>query len=393
MTTAYEQGPLTQYSAYAAGIIPPDVLGIAINWFVNRTPLISRLPKVPVGSPNFLITRDNYRPRSVAIATIADNSNTTITITPTTSGAWTVSDSSIFDVGDVVQVESEYMLVTSPGNNTGNNTIVVTRGYAGSSATSHANTAAMYLVGNSRTGAETEVKSVSRIPQTQTQWCQTVQHVYQVGGSLQADTNYVTGFASPLDRDRMLAMQHVMDDFESSCYYGPGVALTGGSASTRPVMYGLNNLIVTNNTTSPTNAAAYKPSDLVRDTIQKAFDNGGNPNFLLVSTDFLTGFGVWGSPLVRLDAGATVFGVAIDQFEAPFLDGITVVPAPLLRAGTAICLAEPEIRVRLKRPMFDKPRGSRGDATEGDIIMEGAIELDNEAHHAYVSGITGFAAA
>jgi hypothetical protein len=46
----------------------------------------------------------------------------------------------------------------------------------------------------------------------------------------------------------------------------------------------------------------------------------------------------------------------------------------------------------MKRNLFEKPRGSRGDATEGDFIMEGAIEVDNEAHHAWVEGITAFAA-
>ena len=34
-------------------------------------------------------------------------------------------------------------------------------------------------------------------------------------------------------------------------------------------------------------SAAYKPSDLVRDTIQACFNGGGNPSVMLVSTDFL----------------------------------------------------------------------------------------------------------
>ena len=60
----YEGGPLTQFTAFSAGVIPNDVFGVAINWFVNRTPLVSRLPKLPTGSPQFLVTNDNYRPRS-----------------------------------------------------------------------------------------------------------------------------------------------------------------------------------------------------------------------------------------------------------------------------------------------------------------------------------------
>lgn len=381
----YEGGPLTQFTAFSAGVIPNDVFGVAINWFVNRTPLVSRLPKLSTGSPQFLVTNDNYRPRSNPLGASYTAGSTTLTVT----------DATIFDIGDVVQVDSEYMLVTGTpdagSTGTSATTIAVQGGYAGTTAANHTSGVPVYLVSNSRTGAEVNVTSVSRIPQAVTQYCQTVQHAYQVGGALQADSNYVTGFATPLDRDRMLAMQHVMDDFESAVYYGKGVQVA--ASGTRPMMKGISTLIQTNNVTAPVNAAAYKPSDLVRDTIQTCFNGGGNPTVMLVSTDFLSGFAVWGHAAMRLQAGSNVFGTPIDLFEAPFLSGISIIPAPLLRPGTVICLSDPEVRIRLKRPMIDKPRGSRGDAFEGDIIMEGAIELDNEAHHAWVTGVTAFAAA
>ena len=381
----YEGGPLTQFTAFSAGVIPNDVFGVAINWFVNRTPLISRLPKLPTGSPQFLVTNDNYRPRSNPM-----NNGGALSATATSV---TVADATIFDIGDVIQIDQEYMLVTGTpdsGTTTGN-VLNITRGYAGTTATTHNDLLPVYLVSNSRTGAEVDVTSVSRIPQAVTQYCQTVQHAYQVGGALQTDSNYASGFATPLDRDRMLAMQHVMDDFESGIYYGKGVPIS--QTTSRPLMKGLSTLMQTNNVTAPVNAAAYKPSDLVRDTLQACFNGGGNPTVLLVSTDWLTGFAVWGHAAMRLNAGSNVFGTPIDLFEAPFLSGISIIPAPLLRPGTVICLSDPEVRIRLKRPMIDKPRGSRGDAFEGDIIMEGAIELDNEAHHAWVTGVTAFAAA
>ncbi len=378
MANLYEGGPVTQYTAYNASVIPNDVFGVAINYFVNRTPVFTRFPHMPTGAPQFIITNDNYRPTSYAIATM-DNSTGSITFT----------DSSSFDVGDVLQVQSELVLVTA--TNTTANTATVTRGYANTTAATHANTILAYLIGNTRTGAEVNVTSISRVPVSTTQYNQTVQHGYQIGGALQADTNWTMGWPTPLDRDRMLAMQHTVDDFERSMYYGKGVALA--ASTTRPMMNGFVNLLTTNNTTAPTNLAAYKPSDLIRDTLQKCFDGGGNPTVMVVSTDFLTGFATWGHAALRLEAGANVYGTPIDLFEAPFLSGISIIPAPLLRAGTCICLSDPEVRVRLKRPMIDKPRGSRGDAFEGDIIMEGALDVSNEAHHAWVSGITAFAAA
>lgn len=379
MPSEYSQGmPVGQYDAFNAGVIPADVFGVAINWFVNRTPLTSRLPKQPVGSPEFKITVDAWRSRDYTFtAAIADGVATSVT----------PSDATALIEGDVLQCEDEYMLVTAATAN--GTTITVARGHAGSSAASHAKDTAFRLIGNTRRGNEVDVNGLSRIPKVVTQYCQTVQHPYQVGGSLQADSNFVSGVAAtPLDRDRMIAMQHAMDDFESSIYYGPGVAVS--SATARPAMRGIFG-ITGNSTSSPSNASAYKPDDLIRDTIQKCFDGGGQPNLLLVSTDFLSGFAVWGQAAMRLNAGANVFGTPIDLFEVSFLTGVMVVPAPLLRKGSAICLSAGEAKIRMKRNMFDKPRGSRGDAFEGDIIMEGAIELDNPSHHAVVSGITGFA--
>lgn len=372
----FDRDVTTPFDSMNSGAIPLDVFGVAINWFANRTPLISRLPKLPVGSPTFVIINDNYRPRTAVVTAALDNASTSVN----------VADGSMFDLGDVIELEGEQMLVTAIAVNT----LTVVRGYGGTAAAAHASGLSAYLITNTRTGAEVNIQALSRIPTPTVQYCQTVQHAYQVGGALQSVENFVSGIGTPLDRDRMIAMQNCMDDFEQATYYGLGVPIT--SPTTRPQMKGLRNLIASNQTSAPVNAAAYKPSDLVRDTIQKCFDGGGNPNFMLVSTDFLTGFAVWGHAVQRLEAGATVFGTPIDLFEVPFLSGISLVPAPLLRPGTAVCLSGPEVRVRLKRPLFEKPRGSRGDAVEGDFIMEGAIELDNEAHHAWVSGITAFAA-
>ncbi len=302
-----------------------------------------------------------------------------------------MTDATIFDVGDVIQIEQEYMpacTATTPATNT----LTITRGYAGTTAASHNDLLPVYLVSNSRTGAEVNVTSVSRIPQAVTQYCQTVQHAYQVGGALQADANYVTGFATPLDRDRMLAMQHVMDDFESACYYGKGVPL---SSSTQPAADEgdpdpapdqQRHVAHERGGLQAQRPGARHASGLLQRRRQP--DRAGGQHRLPLRLRRLGPRGHAADP-----RDPTCSAHPIDLFEAPFLSGISIIPAPLLRPGTAICLSDTEVRIRLKRPMIDKPRGSRGDAFEGDIIMEGAIEVDNEAHHAWVTGVTAFAAA
>ncbi len=162
-------------------------------------------------------------------------------------------------------------------------------------------------------------------------------------------------------------------------------------------MNGLRSILQTNNISTltnatPVNAAAYGSTDLIRDTLQAARQNGGEPDLLVVSTNFMSGFATWGQAIQRVPAGETVFGTPINVLEAPFLHGITIVEAPLLRPYTAIALTSSEVYIRNKRNPFWQLRGSRGDMVEGDWIAEMAIEVVNESHHAWVEGITAFSA-
>lgn len=375
----YDTGyPVLPYQSVNAGVIPQDVYGIAINWFLPRAPLIGRATQLPVGSLSFMVTSDNYRPRSQALTADINSSATTLSVT----------DSSYYVVGDILEIEDEQVIVSAKPSST---TLTIARAYAGTTAAGHLTGVYAYLATEAGTGGDVDREGLSRIPVPVTQYCQTVHHSYGMSGSLESATNYTSGFASPLDRDRMMCMQNCVDDFESACYYGKGQALS--ASQSYQTMKGLRALVQTNNITNPANKTAYKPSDFIRDVIEPCWSRGGNPNFALVSTDFLNGLAVWGIGAMTVQTGETLFGAPITKIAAPFLGTVNLIPAPLLRSGTAIGLNSNEVRLRIKRALHDKPRGSRGDATEGDMIMEGAIELDNESHHSFVTGVTGFAAA
>ncbi len=62
----------------------------------------------------------------------------------------------------------------------------------------------------------------------------------------------------------MDALQNLMDDMESSTYYGRG---EDPAVAARPKQKGLKTLLSVNNTTNPTNAGAYKATDFIRDTL------------------------------------------------------------------------------------------------------------------------------
>jgi hypothetical protein len=376
------QGIQDPYSL--AATIRNNIYAFASQWYANRCPLVTRIPRVPVGSVTFSIVSSNFRPRTGTLnAAVANNVVTTITVT----------DASPYMIGDVLELanNSERVMVTANPDTT-NNTLTVTRGVEGTTAAAANNSTTVTLIGNARTGGEVDQQATAYTPSAVAQYCQTFQHPVQVSGSLQSSTDFALppGITSPLQKFEMEALQNLMDDIEVTSYLGKGTAPSSGG---RPTQKGLKTLIDSGNVvTSPTNASAYKSTDLIRDTLQAARSDGGNPDVLFVSSNFMSGIATWGQPLSRLDAGTNVFGTPIDVFEAPFLNGVTVIEAPLLPSYTAFCLTSGEVRMRMKRNEFWSPRGNRGDAFEGDYIAEGAIELGNPAHHAWVQGITAFSA-
>jgi hypothetical protein len=363
------------------GVIKPDFFtAMRITW-LDQYPLMARVRETATNAVTVKAVDDAYRPNST---TFNDANNTNNAAT-----SLIVSDASTFLVGDVVQIDSELCLITAI--NTTSNTLTITRGHAGSTAAVHNNAAVVYLISNTRTGAEVDQDAVTRVFDASLTYPQTVQHPYQIGGSTEASSGNMGipgGFASMVGYERAKCAEEVMRDFERACYYGKGLALAADT--TRPMMTGLINRISTNKSTQPTNYSGYKPSDFVRDLLTAPAGYGGKVDTLILSTEYRNAFAIWGLNLTQVRAGDTVLGNDFTTMVCPEL-AASVHFSPLLRAYTAIGLQSNELAFAWKRRPFDKPRGSRGDAVEGDIIGEGCLVLNNEAHHSFVYGVTAFA--
>jgi hypothetical protein len=377
-----------------AGVEARNDITVAIrNWFANRNPLVTRLPYVPVERVDFQMYSHMYRARSTTLATALSSTTTTGLVL---GDATFLMNHDVLQLVDSVSGSSEYVQIS--GDPTGSNTVTVMRGSAGTTATSSvAAGSTVNLIGNSRTGSEVNQTGLTTIGIPRTQFCQTFQFPVQIGGSAQTARAQVMpgGIQSPFDFNMTVQLQNMVDDIETSCYYGIAQAPVDASGAIPAVtakMNGLQNILVTNNTKSPTNASAYGSTDLIRDTLQAARSNGGEPDLLVVSTNFMSGFATWGQAIQRIPAGETVFGTPINVLEAPFLHGVTIVEAPLLQPFTAIALTSSEVYIRNKRNPYWNLRGNRGDMVEGDWIAEMAIEVVNESHHAWVQGITAFSA-
>jgi hypothetical protein len=383
---------------YQAGVEARNDVTVAVrNWFANRNPLVTRLPYVPVERVDFLMYTHKYRARSTSLgAAISSNSTTSLTFADATF----LMNHDVLQLVDSASGNTEFVQIS--GDPTSSTTVTVTRGTAGTTALSSvANGSTVNLIGNSRNGSEVNQTGLSTIGVPRTQYCQTFQFPVQIGGSAQTARAQVMpgGIQTPFDFNMTVQLQNMVDDIETSCYYGIAQAPTPDSGSPDTAvtakMNGLRSIFQTNNisgSSSPTNASAYGSTDLIRDTLQAARQNGGEPDLLVVSTNFMSGFATWGQAIQRVPAGETVFGTPINVLEAPFLHGVTIVEAPLLRPFTAIALTSSEVYIRNKRNPYWNLRGNRGDMVEGDWIAEMAIEVVNESHHAWVENITAFSA-
>lgn len=343
-----------------AGVEARNDVTVAIrNWWANRNPLLTRLPFVPVDRVDFLMYTHKYKNRSL---------NLSVAISATTTTTLTISDASALMNHDILRFydpsngnTEDVQLSADPASST---SIYVTRAVGGTTAQSAytSTNTTIALIGNSRTGSEVNQTGLTTTGAARTQYCQTFQAPVQVGGSAQTTRAQVLpgGLENPFAFNMTMQLQGMCDDIETTMYVGKGEAPTDSPLVTAK-MNGLRKILVTNNTTTPLNASAYSPSDLVRDTLLLCRQGGGEPDVLFVATNWLSAFSTWGFAVQRVPAGETMFGTPINVLLCPFLGDITIVECPLMPSYSAFCLTSSEVYIRNKRNPYFQQRGIRGD--------------------------------
>ena len=196
MASAYLQGIQGAFDNQAQ--IRNDIHVVAINWFVNRCPLVTRVPRLPVASTTFGMVNRAFRSRKATLASAVAVADTQLTL----------QDASAFMNGDVLELASGERVEITADPNLTTNVVQVRRAAEGTTAATGAVGDTVLLIGNSRTGGEVNQSGVAIRPTSVLQYCQTYQHPVQVAGSLQATTGYQTqpGMSTPLDQSRMEAL-------------------------------------------------------------------------------------------------------------------------------------------------------------------------------------------
>lgn len=386
-------------------LIPFDVSGEVVQqydafvraYFANEYPFLARVDRMPVQSEAFNII--SYSPRPLTGytlgAALADTTGTTLTISGTLGGM------ANFQVGDTILIESELVEITGSititNTTTGAGTATMRRGRGGTTAATHADATAASLIANSATGGEVD-REAARAPRTiATNYVQTFQYATQVGGKANAITGMVRpGGQSLFETDKGVKMLEMVREMENAFYVGTGEAPSAGG---RTKTKGIKALLAASNVVLASeigDEAAYTQLSLLRDLIMIPRAAGGNPDVIFAATNFVTGIATWALDMKQMQVGETAIGLPINEVQVP-LGGATMrfIEAPLLPSGTAFSLTSDEVSLAFlpgRQEQFIN-RERRGDAIEGDWLADFGVHMVNPDHHAWVEGVTGFAAA
>ena len=302
-------------------------------------------------------------------------SNGTVDLTTTTL-SFGVADASFFQVGHVILVDAEKMVVSAV--NTGTNVITVySRTYGGTRAT-HEETASLSIVGMARLeGADASFGPAVDIAAPYN-YTSIFQKGLNVSGTMQAIDQY--GIADEFAYQANKAMPHLMRLVERAFFHGVRQA----GSETAPRSFGGVDTFVTNNSSSITTTITKASVDNLAKLI---YDDGGSPNMLVVNPAAaarLRGL-IDSSSFVRLGQENTVFGMQpVTRVSTQFYGDLELVTSRWCPPKKAYMLDSNKIGFYTLRDFFMKQLAVTGDSVKGEVVGELSLIAGHDAGHGYI---------
>lgn len=293
-----------------------------------------------------------------------------------TATTMTVADGTLFQPGDVIQVDSEYVWVSAVSGND----LTVTRNHGGTQAT-HAATSTIYLRSGARLEGATATNSHYTQPTTAYNYSFIMQRTVEISRSDARLRRY--GIPNLVEYEKNKKMDELKIFLTKKPYYGVRAA---GSATTPRDAGGLGTFITTNLTNCSSAALTLKN---IEDMAQTIFDAGGNATLLVCGgwakrkiTSFFSG-------AVRTERSDTLGGVTIDKIVTamgPQLDVLLDRYCP----SNYIYMLDPEkvSFVTIDDFFYEDLGKSKDTAAYGQIVGEYGFAVANQTHHGIIYGFS-----
>jgi len=307
---------------------------------------------------------------------ISDTMNESDSITSVVTTV-TVTDGSLYDVGQVVLIGSELLWVSSVSTNT----VTVTRGVSGTTAASHASTSAITFVGNARLeGAESSAIAFT----DRTVGSNTTQIFHQevkVTRSHNQIPQYGIAEEMAYQGDKIVPSQ--MRLIERSLIYNAEAAT--GSTTTPRIMAGIPAFITTNKASGASLTQAK-----IESAIMSAYNNGGGGPWLLIvnpATALAIKNFYDATTVLRVDRTETTLGMNLTTIHTPFGEGHIVIdrwcPSTLIPI-----LDAKHCGLKTFYPFTQKALAISGDYEKSEVVGEFTFCLRQQKAHALLTAVS-----
>ena len=303
--------------------------------------------------------------------------NGSITSTQTTV---TVDDGTDFKVGDVLLVDSEYLVVSNV--NTGTNVLTVyARNYGGTQAT-HADNAVIAIIGMARLeGAESDTGPVTDVT-SRTFYTQIFQDEVKVTRTQNQLQQY--GIGKEFDYQAAKKVPHLMRLLERSCIRGVSSA---GSATTPRSFAGFHTHINVSGANTISAGGAVVQADF-EDALEAAYNDGGMPTVAFVSPANMQVIKNFydSASFLNVKREDTVVGMVINRVHTPFGDVDLVIDRWMPDSFIDI-LDERHVGVVTLFPFTQEPLAKTGDYERGQVVGEFGLVVRHptQAHAAIIA--------
>jgi hypothetical protein len=380
----------TGKATYSAGATLPEIAEdisdlVAIN-SPHETPLLDALgdPARPARSTVHEWLEDALLPNTDAI-------NDSTYANAVTDTQFVVDHADRFRVGDQIKLDlsAEVMLVTAV--NIGTNTLTVTRGYGGSTATALSDNVTLTIIGNAALEGDDASTARFTARSRKTNYSQIFASTVEVSGSELAVKQM--GVRDELDYQKVQRTRELLRDLENCVINGRAPAATGeGSASVRRTMRGVRSFISTN--VFGAGIGSF-PGDaiLTEEQLNLALrgiwqSSSGQVDLIVLNAKEKRAINGFVAANRRFTPQSDTYRNAIEVYESDF--GVCrIVLSRWVSPGTILLLDSSRIEVMplAGRSFHYKPLASTGDRDSGQVIGEYTLELRNENAHGVITGL------
>jgi hypothetical protein len=312
-----------------------------------------------------------------ALTTTANNGTTISTSTL----SFTVTDASLFNPGDILLIDSEYMVVADGGVNTTTNVVTVdSRAYGGTNAT-HATGATITFVGSARVeGDDADYPGLTSLSNVYN-----YTSIFQKGIKVTGSENQMAQYGKPAgeyDYQMNKVIPELARRLERAFFHSQRRI---GTATQARSLGGIGTF-VTSNSSSITTTLTKAALDAVALAI---FQDNGTPDILIVPPGGANSLRsvMDTSSFVRVTQENTMFGMRpITRVNTQFFENIEVIVSRHCPATKAYMLDSSKVGFYPYRPWFEEPKANTGDSKKGEVIGEYSLLVANGATgHGYVT--------